>query len=910
MTQLGKVRFEHYQPENALGVHETQPRISWTYNSSKPGFQQRSYNVELTEISPAGKPKIICSTNVTSSKSNLVPWPADKPLRSRQRIAVKIQGVSERGETTSWSEPSILETGLLDSSDWTAQRITGGDIRDPTKSHPERLFRKSFDLDTMVASARLYITAQGLYEAEINGVRVGDYFLAPGFTEYKDRLQYQTYDVSKLLRPGNNCIGVRVAEGWYNGRIGFEGGRRNIWGDTNAFLAQLEVTLNDESVQQVVSDVTWAVTEGPIRIAELYDGEKYDATKEVDGWSLGDNGSGDGWQKVKVLDPLPERTKLVAGYGEPVRRIETVKPIEQITTPSGKTVLDFGQNLVGYVRINKVRGTAGHKITLKHAEVLEHGELGTRPLRDCKATDEYILKGSPQAESWEPRFTFHGFRYAQVDNWPEESSLADSIEAVVCHTDMQRVGHFECSDINLNKLYQNVCWSMRGNFLSIPTDCPQRDERLGWTGDLALFAPTAAYVYQCAGILKNWHTDLAICQKRRDGLPPMVCPDPLEGDKFWDLGIPTAIWHDVTVLGPWAMYRATGDVEILRSQYESMQGWISKIQRYEGSATPNLWHPDVFQLGDWLDPAAPPDCPWQSKTDSKLASDAFLVHTLHLMTTIATLLAHPSDATTYKADYTAARAQFQAEWTTPNGRLVSDSQTAYALALTFDLLTPAQRAPAGDRLAHLVRLNSFKIGTGFAGTPYVCEALVATGHAQVAYGMLLADACPSWLYGIRMGATTTWERWDSMLPDGSVNQGDMTSFNHYAYGAVATFLHERVAGLRCLEPGWERVRVEPVVGGDIGWARARHEGPRGEVGVNWKVVGSKFKIEVVVPEGVTAEVCIPDGKGKREETVGCGRWEFETAYERTYKWPVDAISPLPPALHDLQSTLGERGRED
>lgn len=906
MASIKNVRFEHYRPEHALGIHEKAPRISWTYSSSKP-FQQQSYNVEIAELSALGKSEIICNTSIRSTESSLVSWPADKPLRSRQRISVKIQGVSEKGETTSWSEPSILETGLLSSSDWQAHRITGPNARDGTESHPEQLFRKTFDLSQQAASARLYITAQGLYEAEINGVRVGDYFLAPGFTEYKDRLQYQTYDVCNLLRPGKNCIGVRVAEGWYNGRIGFEGGKRNIWGDRNTLIAQLEVVSEHGSVQQIVSDETWSVTEGPIRLTEIYDGEKYDATSEIDGWSTGEDG-GQSWLSVQVLDPLPERTKLVAGYGEPVRRIETVMPIEQITTPSGKTIFDFGQNLVGYVRIKKVRGKAGHKITLKHAEVLEHGELGTRPLRDCKATDEYTLKGSEEVESWEPRFTFHGFRYAQIDNWPEGWPLTDAIEAVVCHTDMQRAGYFECSDSNLNKLYQNVCWSMRGNFLSIPTDCPQRDERLGWTGDLALFAPTAAYIYQCTGILKNWHTDLAICQKRRDGLPPMVCPDPLEGDRFWDLGIPTAIWHDVTVLGPWALYRSTGDVEILRSQYESMRGWINKIQRYEGSQTPNLWHPKVFQLGDWLDPAAPPDAPWQSKTDSKLASDAFLVYVLRLMTKIATLLSDPTVASTYESDYTAALSQFRAEYLTPNGRIVNESQTAYALAITFSLLAPDQVAHAGARLAHLVRLHSFKIGTGFAGTPYVCEALALTGHADVAYGMLLNQACPSWLYGISMGATTTWERWDSMLPDGSVNPGDMTSFNHYAYGAVATFLHERVAGLRCLEPGWKRVRVEPVVGGEIASARASHVSPFGEVSVKWEIEGDVFRAEVVVPQGITAEICLPDGKGKREEEVACGRWVFETEWVRSYEWPVKAVSPLPFDLSELQNTLGERER--
>ena len=595
MALVKHVRFEHYRPEHALGIHETSPRISWTYDCSEH-FQQQSYNVEVSETSATGTATVLGNINVVSATSQLEPWPLEEPLRSRQRVSLRVQGVSDKGETTPWSEPSVLETGLLASSDWIAERIAGPDSRDVTKSHPEQLFRTLFNIDQPIASARLYITTQGIYEAEINGIRVGDYFLAPGFTEYNDRLQYQTYDVSKLLREGKNCIGVRVAEGWFNGRIGFEGGKRNIWGDRNTLIAQLEATFTDGNTKQVVSDKSWTFTEGPTQLAEIYDGEKYDATKEVDGWSRED-GDGAAWQAVEVLEPLPQRTKLVAGYGEPVRRVETIKPIERITTPSGKTILDFGQNLVGYLRIKNVRGDAGHKITLKHAEVLEHDELGTRPLRDCKATDEYILKGSSDGESREPRFTFHGFRYAQIDNWPADCPLVDSIEAVVCHTDMQKAGHFECSDARLSKLYQNVCWSMRGNFLSIPTDCPQRDERLGWTGDLALFAPTAAYIYHCTGLLKSWHIDLAICQERRDGLPPMVCPDPLEGDRFWDLGIPTAIWHDVAVLGPWAIYTATDDIEILRTQYQSMQGWIGKIQRYEGSHTPNLWHPKVFQLG-------------------------------------------------------------------------------------------------------------------------------------------------------------------------------------------------------------------------------------------------------------------------------------------------------------------------
>jgi len=601
LTLIDDVRFEHYRPEYAIGVHETRPRISWTYLSDVE-FKQQSYNIEIAHISPIGESQVLSNRTIVSTEATLVPWPLDEPLQSRQRVAVKVQGVSENGDTTPWSETSILEIGLMARADWKASRIVSAEQEESMEPQPEMLFRKEFDMTNTVASARLYITAEGVYEAEINGKRVGDYFLTPGWTEYRDRLQYQTYDISRFLKAGKNCIGVRVAEGWFNGRIGFEGGARNRWGVQNTLLVQLEATLQDGTNQEVISDDTWSVTDGPIQRAEIYDGEKYDATKEVGNWSTAvteDDSKFEvaAWRPVKILDFFPNDTHLVAGYAEPVRKVEVVKPVQMINTTSGKVILDFGQNLVGYLRIKQVKGTSGHKITLKHAEVLEDGELGTRPLRDCSATDEYTLKGSEAVETWEPRFTFHGFRYAQIENWPENLPLVDSIEAVVCHTDMRKAGHFECSDINLSQLYRNVCWSTRGNFLSIPTDCPQRDERLGWTGDLALFAPTAAFVYQCTGILKNWFLDFSICQRKRDGLPPTVCPDTLAEHILWGLKIPLAIWHDVAVLGPWAVYSATGDVEILKSQYDSMQQWIRNIPRYNDSRTPNLWHPRVFQLG-------------------------------------------------------------------------------------------------------------------------------------------------------------------------------------------------------------------------------------------------------------------------------------------------------------------------
>lgn len=596
------VRFEHYRPENTLGVHESRPRISWRFENVPSKFQQTGYEVELKRDD---KSEFLTSKKIASTGSHLVPWPLEEDLESRTKSTIRVRafGKVQGGDddiVTVWSVPVSVESGLLSREDWACKLISAAfdeSKRDAPKG--EDLFRKDFDSKTLdVASARLYITSQGIYETEINGQRVGDYFLAPGWTAYSGRVQYQTYDVTNLLR-GNekNCIGIRVAEGWYSGRIGFEGGRRNLWADRNAAWAQLEIQYSDGSRQVVVTDETWTCANGPIVLAEIYDGEKYDARLEINGWSLaGAALDSTKWTPVDVRPPFPTTVDLIAGYGEPVRRLETLQPKEQIKTPSGKIILDFGQNLVGYVRIKHVKGESGHKVTLKHAEVLEKGELGTRPLRICKAEDSYTLKGSDSGESYEPRFTFHGFRYLQVEDWPAASGeIISSIEAVVCHTDMEPAGSFACSDESLNKLYSNATWSMRGNFLSIPTDCPQRDERLGWTGDLALFAPTATFLYKCSGIVKNWLVDLEIDQKEQGGIPPMVSPNVLHGDPVWGKVWPAAIWHDVTILAPWALWEATKDSDILRKQYQSMVTWLDNIPKNKTRAT-HLWDFKAFQL--------------------------------------------------------------------------------------------------------------------------------------------------------------------------------------------------------------------------------------------------------------------------------------------------------------------------
>ncbi|KAL5314700.1 hypothetical protein ACEPPN_017345 [Leptodophora sp. 'Broadleaf-Isolate-01'] len=910
MAIISDLRFEHYHPNATyLQVTEdTTPRLSWTYQNAPRNFTQESYEIEVSEVGCGSTLKILSNTRCTSPISRLVPWPLGRHLFSREKVSVRVRTRDSTGQDTPWSCPVRLEIGLLNRNDWHCERIAAPWGPGTESADPEQLYRKEFSLHPAggIDQARLYVTAQGVYEAEINGQRVGDFFMAPGWTAYDARLPYQVYDVTSMLVDGANCLGVRVVEGWFSGRIGFEGGHRNIWGPHTALIAQLEIRYVNGKEERIISDGSWQVTRGPIRLAEIYDGEKYDARSEVPGWSSPWSvdsldtvapkiSKAGGWERVKVMDFLPQTTKLTAGFSEPVRRTEVIKPVEQIKSPSGKTIIDFGQNLVGYVRLRNIIGACGHQISLSHVEVLEYGEIATRPLRICKAVDIYTLKGGEDSERYEPRFTFHGFRYVQVEGWNNTVDLTASIEAVVCHTDMRPAGNFACSDLSLNKLYQNIRWGMRGNFLSIPTDCPQRDERMGWSGDLALFVPAATMIYDCFGILKNWLVDVEHDQKVLGGVPAMVTPNSTIVDPIWCRRKPCAVWHDVTVLAPWELYSETGDEAILAQQYDSMKTWISVVPRREAHGT-HLWDTSIFQLGDWLDPTAPPETPWKSATDAQLVANAFLVHSLDLMSRISSILGHTADHEKFSDDALATRQDFQNEYVSPNGRLISDSQTAYALAICFDLLTSTQAEVAGNRLAYLVHRNGFRIGTGFAGTPFLCEALARTGHTNMAYSALLEKKCPSWLYPVTMGATTMWERWDSLLPDGSVNPGDMTSFNHYAFGAVATFLHERVAGLQRLAPGWTRCRFSPLIGADFSEASLEHVTPFGLISCKWEVKevveGSHtITYEALVPHGVSLEIVMPQNNGERTEIVGMGKWVFESRVSRDYEWP---IKPLPP----------------
>jgi len=850
-----RVRFE--RQADAFGIGTPVPRLSWMTETAAADWRQVASEIEVT----TGDGAVLWSSGrVESDRSLFVAW-GGPPLRSRQRCVARARVWGSDGSASPWSEPAALEAGLLELSDWTARFVGPPPDEDASEMQPCPMLRHEFTVRGGVERARLYVTALGVYEAEINGVRVGDHVLAPGWTSYHHRLRYQTFDVAPLLREGVNAIGAILGDGWFRGRVGFGGGRRNIYGHDLALLAQLEITYADGSVQVVATDESWRSGTGPLLASGIYEGETYDARLERDGWS-GPGYSDADWSPVRAVEY--DMGALIAPVSPPVRRTEFLPAHEIIAAPSGKTILDFGQNLVGRLRIT-VSGPAGTTITLRHAEVLEDGELCTRPLRGAQATDRYTLRGDG-VETWEPRFTFHGFRYAEVHGWPGPIT-ADAIIAVVCHTDMERAGWFECSDETVNRLHDNIVWSMRGNFLDVPTDCPQRDERLGWTGDINVFSPTACFLYDASGFLASWLADLAADQYD-DGTVPFVIPDALAMRS-----LPTACWGDAAVIVPWVLFERYADRAVLEDQYDSMCRWVEHVAELAGES--RLWDAG-FQFGDWLDPAAPPDRPRDARTDTHLVATACLAHSADALSRIAAVLGRDEDAVRYERLAREVREAFAREYVTPAGRLAADTQTAYALALRYALLpTEAQRRHAAERLARLVHQNGYRIGTGFVGTPLICDALCDAGKSDLAYRMLMERTCPSWLFPVTMGATTIWERWDSLLPDGSVNPGDMTSFNHYALGAVGDWLHRIVGGLAPAEPGYRRIAIAPRPGGGLSWARSRHRTPYGVAECAWRIDGAKLIVQATVPPNTTASVTLPGSGGPFEAGSGVHEWTVE-----------------------------------
>lgn len=702
-----------------------------------------------------------------------------------------------------------------------------------------------------IASAVFTATALGTYEARIDGSPVSDAVLSPGWSSYEWRLRVQQDDVTELLSGDGVRLDILLGDGWYRGDLGFERAAVN-YGERTAAAAALHVTYRDGAEQRIVTDAFWEGWTTDTPSASLYDGQRIDARLR------------DAPERLAVGEVDVDRSILAPQIAPPVTRHETVRPQRIWTSPSGRTLVDFGQNLVGWVRA-RAQGPAGTEIMIRHAEVLEHEELGTRPLRYAAATDVFVLSGGEDA--FEPTFTFHGFRYAEVTGWPGELA-ADDIEAVFVHSAIAPTARFSCSEPLVDRLVENTARSQRGNFLSLPTDCPQRDERLGWTGDIAVFAPTAAFSFDVADFLHDWLLDVR-AETEHASAVPFVVPDLI---KLFDRQVfppsPTAVWGDAAVWVPEALWRAYGDRDRLAEHYPGMVLHLRSVERVL-SAT-GLWDTG-FQFGDWLDPDAPPERADAAKADKGVVATASLFRSASFAAETATLLGEHEDAAHWRALAARTRAAFREHYI-GRGRIRSDCATVYALAIRFGLLDGADRAAAGDRLAEIVRESGYRVTTGFAGTPYVTWALSETGHVAEAYRLLLEKECPSWLYPVTMGATTIWERWDSMLPDGTINPGGMTSFNHYALGGVVDWIHQVIGGIRAAEPGYRRVRIEPVPGPGIDRARLSFDSPVGLIETSWHIEQGVFRLETTIPDGIPTEVMLPDGTA---HAVSGGAHSFE-----------------------------------
>lgn len=811
------------------------PVIGWTIETDAVGWTQHRAELELT-VQGVDE---VQTHDVDGRESVRLRWPF-RPLAPRETARLRVRVTGSDGNVSAWSAPRRIVAGFLADGEWSPSTIA---VAVPDGHAQPATLRGSFAVDGEVTRATLYATAVGVYQAAVNGSDVDDQVLKPGWTPFHSRTMHETTDVTALLRQGANEIAVRLAGAWATERFGFRENAAPVYVDQPRFAAQLLVEYADGRSDLIVTDGSWQSAPNEITASGLYAGEDHDARRTASDWT-----------PVAVVDDLPVPGARISPF---VRRIEEIAVSEVITTPAGRTVLDFGQNLVGRLRI-RVEGPAGTVVTLRHAEVLEHGELGTRPLRAAAATDRYTLAGEG-VEEWEPEFTFHGFRYAEVEGWPGELDPAD-VTAVVIHSDMERTGWFDTSHGLVRQLHQNVVWGLRGNFLSVPTDCPQRDERLGWTGDIQVFAPTASFLYDVRGFLDSWLRDLEIDQV--DGVVPFVVPNVLGPAR------PAAAWGDAATVVPSVLHERFADVDTLERQFDSMRAWTDAIVGYSGDRM--LWE-GMFQFGDWLDPDAPPSHPAKAKTSADIVASAYVFRSADLTARAAALLGRDEEALRYGGIAEEVRQAFLAEYVTPAGRMVSDAQTAYSLAIVFDIVGPEQRQALGDRLAELTRLGGYRIGTGFVGTPIVQDALTRTGHLDTATRLLTQTENPSWLYPVTMGATTIWERWDSMLPDGTINPGQMTSFNHYALGAIADWLHRTVAGLAPAAPGYARLAIEPHPLDGFDFAEAVHLTPYGEARVRWERSGEVVVVEATVPANTEADVVLPGGE---RHTVGSGshRW--------------------------------------
>ena len=725
------------------------------------------------------------------------------------------------------------------------------------------VFGKTFVTDKKVKKARLYATAHGVYEATLNGQTVGDYRMAPGWTSYHNRLQYQIYDVTEQLAAENE-ITITVGNGWYKGILGFTC-EPNRYGTQAGAFAELHVEYEDGSKDVIATDETWSVKTGEIRYSEIYMGETIDTdAPEI----------AEGNVVVKDFD----KAVLTAQENEPVRITEKIAGKELIVTPKGEKLVDFGQIVTGVVEAH-VKGEKGQKIVIRHAEVLDKdGNFYPETLRQAKSIDTFICNGEEQI--FRPRFTFHGFRYICVEGM--EEFTADQFIACVTHSDMEKTGDFNCSNKKVNQLQSNITWGQRGNFLDIPTDCPQRDERLGWTGDAQVFSWTAAFNRNTALFYTKWMRDVAAESSLEKGVPHVV-PDILGQYS-------SSAWSDVAVIVPWVVYQMYGDKGILEENWKCMHEWVDYIKN--NCEENGLWQ-SGFQYGDWLALDKEESADRTGATDKYMIANAYYLYVTDLVKQTAQILGKTEEAVKYEELYTTTLEAFREEYYTPTGRIVSETQTGAILSLYFDLAREKDRKRILNTLLTNIANHKNHLSTGFVGTPYICHALSENGAHEMAATLFMKEDYPSWLYAVNMGATTIWERWNSIKPDGTFDESGMNSLNHYAYGSVGDWMYRKVAGLSQLEPGYKKFQVKPMFVKGIEECGTEFESVYGKIVTNTSCKNGKIHVHVEVPANTTAVIVLPEKEEEHE--VGSGVYDYE--YDTETSLVVERFS--------MDSTLGE-----
>lgn len=825
-VSISDLRTEHL--ENPLGLDEPKPRFSWKIADSRRGAAQTAYQLEVS----AEGHIVWDSGPVDHDDSVLVPY-AGPALQAHTRYHWRVRLWDQTSTPSPWSAPAWFETGFLDPlAAWPqASWIAHPNLPQAPADRPAAQLRKTFRLATRPREARLYITARGIFEPQLNGQRVGEDHLTPGWTDYRHRFEYLTYDVSDQFRIGANTLAAAIADGWYCGWFGFRG-KRDHYGNTPALFATLRLVEADGTVRWIGTDASWRASLGPVVAADIYHGESFDARLDF--------GKKEKAARVMEFPALPLA-------GKAFERVRTTEERETVTLtrPSpGVHVFDLGQNMVGNIRL-RVRAPRGTRVTIRFAEMLQaDGTLYTANYRSAKSTDTYVCRGG-DVEVYEPRFTFHGFRYVELTGLPTKPRV-DAVTGLVWHTAMTSTGTFACSDPLINQLQANIRWGQRGNFLEIPTDCPQRDERLGWTGDAQVFIPTAAFNYDVAAFFRKWTRDLVDSQLA-SGAYTDTAPDLFFN--FWpDNQGGNAAWAEAGIICPWVVYQKYGDTRILAENYPAMKRYLAYLEK----TSDGLIRPDT-NFGDWLSPEATK--PEWAATPCDLIGTAYFARSAELLAQIATVLGHRAEARRFAALHRRILTAFNRHYVTADARVAGDTQTAYLLVLAFDLLPEKQRPAALVHLERTLARRKHHLCTGFVGTPLLCPVLTRFGRTDLAYRLLFNDGYPSWLYPIKNGATTMWERWNSWTPAG-FGDDSMNSFNHYAYGAVGEWLYDTVGGIRELAPGYRRILLRPQLDPKLTHAAATLESPYGEIQSAWKRTAQSVTWKITVPANTSA-IAVP-----------------------------------------------------